>query len=68
MIRFFLRALPANGEAGFARAVYAIRTVLVAPFQLVCSVRHKSDRRDAEVSTVRAMVYAGIGWLLARAA
>jgi hypothetical protein len=40
VIRFFLRALAANAEAGFAQAIYISTGVLVAPSS-VCSTRRK---------------------------
>jgi YGGT family len=69
LIRFFLRALAANSEAGFAQAVYAITSVLVAPFVGLFGTPQISTGAALEVSTLVALlVYAAIGWLLARAA
>ena len=69
LIRFFLRALAANAEAGFAQAVYAITSVLVGPFIGLFGTPQIATGAALEVSTLVALiVYAGIGWLLARAA
>jgi hypothetical protein len=69
LIRFVLRALAANADAGFARAVYAITDVLVAPFIGSFGTPQISTGAALEVSTLVALiVYAAIGWLLARAA
>jgi hypothetical protein len=69
LIRFFLRALAANAEAGFAQAVYAITGVLVGPFTGLFGTPQIAPGAALEVSTLVALiVYAGIGWLVARAA
>jgi len=69
LIRFILRALAANAEAGFAQAVYAITGVLVGPFVGLFGTPQITSGAALEVSTLIALlVYAGIGWLLARAA
>ena len=69
LIRFFLRALGANADAGFAQAVYAITGVLVAPFTGLFGTPQIASGAALELSTLIALiVYAGIGWLLARAA
>jgi YGGT family len=69
LIRFFLRALAANSEAGFAQAVYAITGVLVAPFVGLFGTPQITTGATLEVSTLIALlVYAGVGWVLARAA
>jgi hypothetical protein len=69
LIRFFLRALAANADAGFAQAVYAITGVLVAPFTGLFGTPQITSGAALEISTLVALiVYAGIGWLLARAA
>jgi hypothetical protein len=69
LIRFLLRALAANTEAGFAQAVYAITGVLVGPFIGLFGTPQITTGAALEISTLVALiVYAGIGWLLARAA
>jgi YGGT family protein len=69
LIRFFLRALGANADAGFAQFVYAITGVLVAPFTGLFGTPQLATGAALELSTLVALiVYAAVGWLLARAA
>jgi len=69
VIRFLLRALAANADAGFAQAVYAITGVLVAPFTGLFGTPQIATGAALEVSTLLAMVvYAVMGSLVARAA
>jgi YGGT family len=69
VVRFFLRALAANADAGFAQAVYAITSVLVAPFTGLFGTPQIGTGAALELSTLIALiVYGAIGWLLARAA
>jgi hypothetical protein len=69
LIRFVLRALAANPEAGFAQAVYAITGVLVAPFTGLFGTPQIASGAALELSTLIALlVYAAVGWLLATAA
>jgi hypothetical protein len=69
VIRFMLRALAANAEAGFAQAIYAITSVLVAPFAGLFGTPQITTGAALEVSTLIALlVYAAIGWILARVA
>ena len=69
LIRFVLRALAANPEAGFAQAVYAITGVLVAPFTGLFGTPQIASGAALELSTLIALlVYAVVGWLLATAA
>jgi hypothetical protein len=69
LIRFLLRALAANADAGFAQAVYAITGVLVGPFNGLFATPQIATGAALEVSTLIALiVYAGVGWVLARAA
>jgi YGGT family protein len=69
VIRFFLRALAANADAGFAQAIYAITGVLVAPFSGLFGTPQIATGAALELSTLIALiVYGAIGWLLARAA
>jgi YGGT family protein len=69
IIRFFLRALAANADAGSAQAIYAITGVLVAPFTGLFGTPQIAGGAALEVSTLIALVvYAAMGWLVARAA
>jgi len=69
LIRFFLRALAANADAGFAQAIYAVTGVLVGPFVGLFGTPQIASGAALELSTLVALiVYAVIGWLLARAA
>ena len=69
LIRFFLRALAANADAGFAQAIYAVTGVLVAPFVGLFGTPQIAPGAALELSTLVALiVYAATGWLLARAA
>jgi hypothetical protein len=69
IVRFLLRALAANAEAGFAQAVYAITSVLVTPFTGLFGTPQIASGAALELSTLIAViVYGAIGWLLARAA
>jgi hypothetical protein len=69
VLRFPLRALGANPDAGFAQAVYSITSVLLAPFSGLFPTPQIATGAALEVSTLVAMiVYAGLGWLLAKAA
>ena len=69
VIRFFLRALAANADAGFAQTVYAITGVLVAPFTGLFGTPQIASGAALELSTLIALiVYGAVGWLVARAA
>jgi hypothetical protein len=69
LIRFLLRALAANPDAGFAQAIYSVTGVLVAPFTGLFGTPQIATGAALELSTLIALiVYAGIGWLVARAA
>ena len=69
VIRFFLRALAANADAGFAQAIYAVTGVLVGPFVGLFGTPQTATGAALELSTLVALiVYGAIGWLLARAA
>jgi hypothetical protein len=69
LIRFVLRALAANPDAGFAQAIYAVTGVLVGPFVGLFGVPQIANGAALEISTLVALiVYAAIGWLLTRAA
>ena len=69
VVRFLLRALAANADAGFAQAIYAITGVLVAPFSGLFGTPQIATGAALELSTLIALiVYGAMGWLLARAA
>jgi hypothetical protein len=69
LIRFIIRALAANGDAGFAQAMYAVTGVVVGPFVGQFGTPQTASGAALELSTlVGLVVYAGAGWLLARAA
>jgi hypothetical protein len=69
LVRFLLRALAANADAGFAQAIYAITGVFVGPFNGLFGTPQIAGGAALELSTLIALiVYAGISWLLARAA
>jgi hypothetical protein len=69
LVRLVLRALAANPDASFAQAVYAITGALVAPFSGLFGTPLIAASPAVEVSTLIALlVYAAVGWLLARAA
>jgi len=67
-IRFVLRLLGANAQAGFAQLIYGVTGPLVAPFQgLFGTVQ--SDASVLESSTVVALlIYALVAWLVVKLA
>ena len=68
-IRFVLKALGANAEAGFAQLIYSVTGPLVAPFVGLFSTPQGASGAVLEVHTLIAMViYALIAWLLVRGA
>jgi YGGT family len=69
LIRFVLKALGANAEAGFAQLIYGITGSLVAPFLGLFGTPQVASGAVLEVHTLIALVvYALAAWLLARAA
>jgi YGGT family len=69
LIRFVLRALGANAEAGFAQVIYGVTGVLIAPFVGLFGTAQVASGPAFELHTLIALlVYAAIGWLLARTA
>jgi hypothetical protein len=67
LIRFVLRALGANAEAGFAQVIYGVTGVLIAPFVGLFGTAQVASGPAFELHTLIALlVYAAIGWLLAR--
>ena len=68
LIRFVLKALGANAEAGFAQFVYGITGPLVAPF-LGLFGTPQAGGAVLEVHTLIAVIiYALVAWLLVRGA
>jgi hypothetical protein len=69
LIRFVLKALGANAEAGFAQFIYGITGPLVAPFAGLFGTPQAASGATLELHTLIAMViYALVAWLLARLA
>jgi uncharacterized protein YggT (Ycf19 family) len=68
-IRFVLKALGANAEAGFAQLMYAVTGPLVAPFGGLFGTPQAASGAVLEVHTLIALViYALVTWLLVRGA
>jgi YggT family protein len=68
-IRFVLKALGANAEAGFAQLLYGVTGPLVAPFSGLFGTPQAASGAVLEVHTLIALViYALVTWLLVRGA
>jgi len=68
-IRFVLKALGANAEAGFAQLMYGVTGPLVAPFSGLFGTPQAASGAVLEVHTLIALViYALVTWLLVRGA
>ena len=68
-IRFVLKALGANAEAGFAQLVYGVTGPLIAPFRGLFGTPQTASGVVLEVPTLIALViYALVAWLLVRGA
>ena len=68
-IRFALKLLAANPEAGFAQLIYGLTAPLVAPFVGLLGNPSSSGGNQFEVTSLAAMaVYALAAWLLTRIA
>jgi hypothetical protein len=66
-IRFVLKLLAANPEAGFAQLIYGVTAPLVAPFVGLLGNPASSTGNQFEVTSLAAMaVYALVAWLLTR--
>jgi len=66
-IRFVLKALGANPEAGFAQLIYGVTGPLVAPFSGLFGTPQAAGGATLEVHTLIALVmYALVAWLLVR--
>jgi hypothetical protein len=69
LIRFVLKALGANAEAGFAQLIYGMTGPLVAPFLGLFGSPQAASGATLELHTLIALViYALVAWLLARGA
>ena len=69
VIRFVLKALAANAEAGFAQLIYAVTGPLVAPFVGLFGTPQAGSGAVLELHTLIAIViYALIAWLVVRGA
>ena len=69
LIRFVLKALGANAEAGFAQLIYGMTGPLVAPFVGLFGTPQAASGATLELHTLIALViYALVAWLLARGA
>jgi YggT family protein len=67
LMRFVLKALAANVEAGFAQLIYSVTGPLVAPFLGLFGTPTAANGAALELYTLLALViYAAVGWLLAR--
>jgi hypothetical protein len=68
-IRFVLKALGANADAGFAQLLYGVTAPLVAPFVGLFGTPKVASGAVLEVHTLIALViYALVAWLLVRGA
>src|SRR2546430_1907584 len=66
LIRLVLKLLGANPTAGFTQFVYGITNVLLAPFHnLLPTIGNEQSQLEMSV-VVAILVYALIGWVLAR--
>jgi len=69
LIRFVLKALGANPEAGFAQFIYGVTGPLVAPFAALFGTPQAASGATLELHTLIAVVmYALVAWLLVRLA
>jgi YggT family protein len=69
VIRFVLKALAANAEAGFAQLIYGVTGPLVAPFMGLFGTPQAAGGATLELHTLIAVViYALVAWLLVRGA
>jgi hypothetical protein len=68
LIRFVLRALGANADAGFAQAIYRFTDVLVAPFVGLFGTLQTGGAVLELQTLVALVVYAAVGWVVGKAA
>jgi uncharacterized membrane protein len=67
-IRFVLRLLGANAQAGFAQLIYGVTGPLVAPFQGLFGTVQSDASVLESASLVALIVYALVAWLIVRVA
>ena len=67
-IRFVLRALGANPDAGFAQLIYGLTAPLIAPFVGLFGTPQAGGSVLELHSIVALVVYALLGWLLGKLA
>ena len=67
-IRFVLRLLGANAEAGFAQLIYGITAPQVAPFQGLFGTVQSDASVLESASLVALIVYALVAWLIVKLA
>jgi hypothetical protein len=68
-IRFLLKLLAANPQAGFAQLIYGVTAPLMSPFVGLLGTPAASNGSQLEVTSLVAIViYALVGWLLTRLA
>jgi YggT family protein len=66
-IRFVLKLLAANPQAGFAKLIYGVTDPLLAPFTGLLGNPVSNSGNQFEVTSIVAMaVYALVGWLLVK--
>ena len=69
LIRFVLKALGANADAGFAQLMYGVTAPLVAPFAGLFGTPQAGSGATLELHTLIAVViYALVAWLVVRGA
>ena len=67
VIRFVLKALAANAEAGFAQLIYGVTAPLVAPFMGLFGTPQSPSGATLELHTLIAVViYALVAWLVVK--
>jgi hypothetical protein len=67
-LRFVLRLLGANAEAGFAQLIYGVTAPLVAPFQGLFGTVQSDASVLESASLVALIVYALVAWLIVKLA
>lgn len=67
-IRFVLRLLGANAQAGFAQLIYGVTAPMVAPFQGLFGTVQSDASVLESASLVALIVYALVAWLLVKLA
>ena len=67
-IRFVLRLLGANAEAGFAQLIYGVTSPLVAPFQGLFGTVQSEGSVLESATLVALVVYALVAWLIIKLA